>query len=74
MVTGLIWKLSIMVFKSDEVLNEWRSAVIVLLYKVKRERTIKLVKIFALILVDSHRMIEGLTDDAQVCLDQIGGV
>ena len=76
-VVDWIWRLYNMVFESSVVLEDWRSVVIVKLYKGKGERTecsnyrgISLlsvvVKIYAGILVDRVcKVIEGLTDDEQ---------
>ena len=76
-VVGWIWNLCNMAFESAVVTEEWRSALIVPLYRGKGERTecsnyrgISLLsvvgKIYAGILVDIvHKVTEGLIDDKQ---------
>ena len=76
-VVDWIWRLYNIAFESGVVMEDWRSAVIVTLYKGKVESTecnnyrgntlLTVVrKIYARIQVDRvHRVTEGLTDDEQ---------
>ena len=76
MVLDWIWKLCNMGFESGGVSEDWRSAVIVSLYKGKGERTecknyrgitlLSLIgKIYAILMETVHRETEGVIDDEQ---------